>query len=232
MNKSEVPQYGGQEEKTLERKRGVLVNAMDMRFRNEMKEFREQNPEAKKREQMVAATHAIISRFERIIPEKLNEISELRDSLLALDRSDKEIFIQKASEMITDFLLSRYNFEELEALARRFGNDSYKNYTLNRLIEYGISGDVVHIHVPPTFVDNPRELVEMFVDAMKKLADRLQNDPDLANIQRVTARSWIVVRGQKALTKFGFRITAIDLEKDRGEAEISREELIERYYNK
>ncbi len=69
----------------------------------------------------------------------------------------------------------------------------------------------------------------MFIDAMQKLAEKLKNDPELEDIKKITAESWIVVKAQRALKEAGFTIIEVNKENNIGKAEISKEKLIEIY---
>lgn len=224
---SEKPNLDPKNLEDIEKRKKVLIRPIESRLRSYVKEVREENGNLSKEEILREGFVRLLKRFREVIPQKDGDISILADYMARLSMDDKEKFIEDASSNIADFLLSNFTLEEIEQIARRHA--TYENYNLNRLVEYGISDNIIHIHSPLTFIDNPMELRILFLDALNKLAEKLKNDPKLAKIEKITASSWIVVKAQRAFKEAGFTITKIDKDKDLGEAEITREKLIEIY---
>ncbi len=212
-----------------EKKKRILLPTVERRFKSAMREIRDETPELPRDEVVIRGLEKLKERLALTISDRAIEISDLLGGLTRQENEEEDSFIQRVSLEITNFL-SSYSPEEIEAMARRF--PQYQDTELNRLLRYGISGDVVHIHVPVTFLANPLELKALFIDGLRKLADQLQNDPKLSSINKITASSELVAKGQRAFRDAGFTITYIDEEKSSGDAEISKEKLIEVYGSK
>lgn len=211
-----------------DRKRKSLEQIIDVRIKGYIDNVITENPGAPVNfETFLKGLDRLIKRIKELISNKDVELSEIYDSIAALKIENGEEFVKTVNARLSEFLLTSFSFEEIESMSRR------GKRMLNRLIEYNIGKDEVDIHVPATFLENPSELRSLFTDALRKLADKLQNDPEFQNVKRVFAKSWIVFRIHELLEKkFGFTILELDEENKDSSAEISKEKLIELYGNK
>lgn len=161
---------------------------------------------------------------------------EVRASLSACkDISDKEQFLDKVMEVLEPFLKIREiypdKFEEAQARAM---NQSGGFTEINRLLSYGKSGPVVHIHAPAGMSVGNK--ITLYREGLRKLAEVVNNDPE---IKEINATSFLVADHQSLFRRAGFNIEDVSDEFRRehfnGEereikmAKIDREEFLKRF---
>ncbi|MDP3956766.1 MAG: hypothetical protein Q8P97_02110 [bacterium] len=212
--------------KSFERKKKTLSNFIETTINSDIVAVQRNGETRANSIILLEALDRLLEKLKEAIPSSEQELSDLYNVFAQLALDDKNKFVKNVSERLLAFMISNYTLEEIEQIARR--STRYKNVPINRLIEYGVTDKVLHIHVPITFVENTTELRTLFVDALKKLAENLKNNPELAAIKKITAESSLVVKAQKSLRELGFTIVAIDIKKV-GLAEISKKRLIELY---
>lgn len=199
----------------------VIENKLDSGVYHATQENSEQNINS---DILTKALNSLIKRSKELMPQKDAELSNLYNSIVALRTENPEDFKRVIITRVTEFMLENFSFDEIENMVRQEAT------MINRLIEYNVHNGEVDIHVPPTFVDKPTELLRLLTDAMKKLAEKFKNDPEFKDVSKVTANSWIVLHSPEILKKkFGFTITFLDEKENTGGAEISREKLLELY---
>jgi len=182
-------------------KKSSLEQTVQIRIRWWIDSFIYENPDAPHNtETYLKGLEQYMKTIKEVAPDKENELLEVYSSVAEKSSEDVEKFVLFASEKMTDFFVANFSFEEIEEWSRR------GKKMLNRLIEYNINDEKVEIHVPLTLVGNAIELRSLFVDALRKLAEKFQNDPEFKNVKKVSAQSWIVFKVHKALEKFGFTI--------------------------
>jgi len=152
---------------------------------------------------------------------------------------DENEFVQRIKEIlqpVIDFKLSKP--EEFEEIARKEFIDNGKFTPVNEMIAYGEGDDGwLHIHIAPHETSSIKEKLRLFKEGMKKLAEMAKKDE---NIKGLTGTSWIIAEFPKALERFGFTLTGEISDELREShfknekrtihgAQISREELIEKY---
>ncbi len=202
----------------------ILLNFAEARFRYHSKKIREEYPDESQQEVYADTVDRLLSGFKVEVPGKEDKINDLAETISGVTYKDEEDFIESASRQLVDFLVANFTFQEMEDISRR--GDSM---ALNRLVEYTVEGDEVYVHIPVTFLDNPNELKSLFSDALRKLAEKMETDPELVDVKSIKARSWIIFKAQRTIQDFGFTITELDEDKMVGLAEISREKLLEIY---
>ena len=212
--------------KSVERKKDrLLFGYFAANIRRTLQSVRAENPDSTN----IEAIRLFIDKFyiaiSKAIPNKEQELTELVEQLSAISPEDEFEFIQGAANRLKKFFVKNYSFEEIEEIMQREWLAKYKS--LNRLIAYDIEASTLRLQVPPTFTEDTRELRILFIDAMKKIAEKLKNDPDFIQVQTIVGQSWIIRRAQKTMEKFGFTVTHIDPETGIGRAEISKEKLID-----
>lgn len=211
----------------FDRKKRAMLHISETQVRFHINEVRVENPELFGRELFLKGLERFIEITKKSIPEKEKELADLLHSLGTLTTEDEKEFIKITADKLADFIASSFTTEEIEDISRRRARR--QNVLINRLIEYGVTDNILHIHAPVTFLDNPLELRTLFLDAMHKLADKLKNDHELSGIDKITAKSWIVAKAKRAFKEAGF--TIVEENKDQGyaKAEISKEKLIDLY---
>lgn len=206
----------------LERKKKILESLIENRIRWYIDQIVEENPTTSQNTKTyLEGLSRFIKKIEEILPDKKADLGELFNFFVTSPIEDGEEFVRRITDKMTKFLLANLGFDEIENIVRR------GKTMLNRLVEYDIGNDVVNIHVPATFLENPIELRSLLVDAMKKLAEKIKHDPEFKDISKVVAKSWIVLKSHKVLEKqFGFTIVSLEPQNNVGTAEISKEKLI------
>lgn len=168
----------------------------------------------------------ISDKLKELRPEYSEEIEGIISAICNTDFSDTEAFGNQAAESLAQFILRHFDYSQIEEISRRGRN------MLNRLVEYEIDyeEEVIWLHIPMTLLENGVELRTLFIEALGKLAEKLNQDPDLREIKKICAASWIIYRiPDKHLETLGFS-NIERYEKDKsGSAEISREVLLEKY---
>lgn len=209
----------------LKRKRNALEKIVETRIRGNIDAIIEENPETPMGPEIyLKGLRRFIKNIKRVVSDKDEELSELYNFIATQKLEDGEEFVKLVNKKITEFMMTSLGFDEIENISRR------GKTMLNRLIEYKIENDKVSIHVPATFLENPSELRSLFIDAMKKLANKFKSDPEFKNVTRVFARSWIVFKSHEILEKkFGFTILSLEPKHNVGSAEITKEKLLQIY---
>lgn len=148
---------------------------------------------------------------------------------------DRDLFIGSVLSALRPVLelKTAYPAEFEDARAGRILEEG-DNIALNRLVTYGKAGSTIHIHhLPGETVGNKKGL---YLDAMRKLADIVQADPDVRNI---TATSWIVADHPRMFELNGFEVAEVPADireehfgeetRDIRMATIGREEFLKRF---
>ena len=119
--------------------------------------------------------------------------------------TDKKQFIEcmttALKPIITLKLTKTKLFEDIEAQA---WIETAGFIPLNERISYGKHRDSVHLHLAPSY-SVKENLPELFIDAMKKLAQIIESDE---SIKSVTGTSWVLATRTfgSMLESFGFQI--------------------------
>jgi|SRR3989339_289217 len=188
-------------------KKSSLEQTVQIRIRWWIDSFIYENPDAPHNtETYLKGLEQYMKTIKEVAPDKENELLEVYSSVAEKSSEDVEKFVLFASEKMTDFFVANFSFEEIEEWSRR------GKKMLNRLIEYNINDEKVEIHVPLTLVGNAIELRSLFVDALSKLADKCQNDPEFKDTKKVYAQSWIVYKVRKSLERLGFTVVELNRE--------------------
>lgn len=149
--------------------------------------------------------------------------------------SDKKQFLDEIMEALKPALEIREmhadKFEEAQVQAMNEANGFTE---INRLLSYGKSGSIIHIHAP--FGETVDNKITTYRDGMKKLAEIVNKDPE---IKEITATSHLVASHPGLFTKIGFKVEEVSdefrQEHFSGEkreikiAKIGREEFLEKF---
>ncbi|MBP9821939.1 MAG: hypothetical protein KBC81_00600 [Candidatus Pacebacteria bacterium] len=207
-----------------------VLDSVAGRFLNMLKRAREEYPDEDKSIVLGHGVEKFFYHLEQVVPDRVGEIREIRKTIEDSGVVEKDSLTKLIASRVSDFLISNYTPDQIEGLARRYG--LHRNTELNRLVTYEVVGDTVALHIPITFIKGRKEILNLFKDAMGKLAIMLQTDPKLNRVTKITGISPVIFEAERATKSFGFDITFIDEKKKTGGAEITREKLIELYGNK
>ncbi|MCX6743926.1 MAG: hypothetical protein NTX82_00155 [Candidatus Parcubacteria bacterium] len=142
-----------------------------------------------------------------VLPENYEEqVNSGIDQAVAL--KDKQEFIAKMILELDPMMQLGKNYPVLfeDAQAKIF-MELGGFIPINERVSYGTYKDVVHFHLSPAFEVKER-LNEIFLDAMKKLAEIVRQNPE---IKVINGTSWIVATKTygKALAGLGFEISEV-----------------------
>ena len=173
----------------------------------------------------------------KILPDE--KASEIRTALQTCENiSDKQQFLSEIMTALKPALDIREahpdKFEE--ALARAM-NESGGFIEINRLLSYGKSGSIIHMHAPAG--ETVGNKVTLYREGLRKLAEIINDDP---KIKKVTATSPLVSAHPGLFTRAGFKVDDVTdefrqqhfagEEREIKIAEIDREEFLKRFLKK
>ena len=217
----EKPDLNSKEAKKIK----LLTQLARSRIESGVRDEEGKNPSESREQILSVALTEVIQRLKDQVPDLGTGLEGILSTFTKESISNEEDFIKRASEALADLFSAHYSMEEIEELGRRTAR--YKNTLVNRLVEYHDAGDVLYIHVPLTFIENPREIKTLFLDALQKIAKMLQEER-FKDIEKVRGESKLVAKVQRTLRDLGFDIISID-EHGEGVAEITKEKLIQLY---
>lgn len=179
-----------------------------------------------------------------VLPKETYE--QLTNQLKPLQNKDYESteeMIYQISTTVADYLNSRYTPEEFEKMIRQGWAEKSGFVPLNEVLSYGTHREEAHIHLAPAKHESSLKLGVLVKRGLEKLAQKIKEDPELKNIERVSATSWLVAtkEGGRLMEKLGFQIDGpIDedfrAEHFKGElrpisrSHIERDEFLAKYY--
>ncbi|MBI2639849.1 MAG: hypothetical protein HYW90_03095 [Candidatus Sungbacteria bacterium] len=184
-------------------------------------------------DQKVSALIIDISRLFSDLPqEKAARLGKIFEELQTRSTED---FVRDAATKLRAFVIENFTPQEIEERIRAvFIERGF--IPLNRLLAYGIYKNEVHIHLLQDKIDDPG----LIRQGLSELAHKLTSNPELQNIDKITATSWIVAKHPKLMERLGFTIEGPiteELKKEHfaGEARnvsrcsMTKEELLKRY---
>jgi len=156
-------------------------------------------------------------------------------------KTDKD-FIFAVSEVVMDYFDQNLDPMETEKILREKFIETGKFIPLNEILSYGYYKEAVHIHLASAKTIDKEERGRIINEGLQKLARKLKEDPELKDVKKITATSWIVFKMPEFLEAMGFTIDGpIDEEKrqkyfahEKGEiwaAHIDREDFLKKYLN-
>ncbi|MDO8639773.1 MAG: hypothetical protein Q7R53_02500 [bacterium] len=168
---------------------------------------------------------AILVDLESGLGEKAIGFSLIVKDLEPLDSLDK--FIQIASERMYEFLSTHFTLSELEGKERAGLMEHKNNRAVNELLYYtlfpGKKELILNIHNAVSL--STRDKLILFKNGLKEIAKRMQTDPELAQIETIKGRSWIIEDYPKLVNKMGFITDENDT------AYLTKKVLLEKYGN-
>lgn len=152
----------------------------------------------------------------------------------AIDLIKKEVrdtadFKSHVIQALARFVSERTTLEEIESRLKMFAQTENKQEILNRLLTYEVVKKELRLHIPPVFLDSPLEMRKLFVEGMSKLAEKLQQDLSLAEIEDISGSSWIIYKYPELIKSAGFEVVSRNEANQSSRAKISKENLIKTY---
>lgn len=143
----------------------------------------------------------------KYMPDMPDQVSGLREKLAAIpDDTDPGTLTAAAAEIVNTFLAEHFTPESFEEISRQGFIEQSKTIPLNEILTYGVYKEIAHIHLAPAETMGPKLLITKVKEGLAELATRLESDPDLADVKKITATSWIVAKNPHLLERMGFSI--------------------------
>ena len=173
----------------------------------------------------------------KILPE--DRVKELQNSLDACSLiQDKNEHLETVMKTLKPILeLKEEHADKFEDAQAKAMNEACGFTEINRLLSYGKYKSTIHIHAPAG--ETVSNKLGLYRDAMKKLADIINSDPE---VQEITATSYLVAKHPGLFTRFGFKVEDITdefrqehfagEEREIKRASISREEFLNKFLKK
>lgn len=186
-------------------------------------------------EEIIRKMEPFFQHFDKeILPDdKIEEFKKNIDALSLIQDKDEYLdIVMKTLKPILD--LRDKHADKFENAQAKAMNETHNFTEINRLISYGKSGPMIHIHAPAG--ETVSNKFGLYRDGMKKLAEIVDSDPE---IQEITATSTIVAEHPGLFTRIGFKVEDINEEfrnkyfageqREIKRASISREEFLNRF---
>jgi hypothetical protein len=147
------------------------------------------------------------------------KIEEIKSALRSCENiSDKKEFLDKVIEILKSiFDIKKTHNIAFEEARMNAMNETGGYIEINRLLSYGKSGLIIHIHATPG--ESVGNKISLYREGMRKLAEIVNDDPE---IKQVTATSFLVEEHPKLFETAGFEVDGIA-------AKINREEFLARF---
>jgi len=200
--------------------------------------FAEVPPEPDRRRKFL--DEFLIALFSSVIGEKTVGLSEILSNFSIDSFETDEDFVTAVSEVVMDYFDRYLDPVETEKILRVKFIETGKFIPLNEILSYGFYKEVVHIHLASAKTMDKEERDQTINDGLQKLARKLEDDPELKDIKKIMATSWIVFKRPESLVSMGFTIDGpIDEETHRKHfshekgpvwtSHIDREDFLKRY---
>jgi hypothetical protein len=151
----------------------------------------------------------------------VEKIEEIKDALRSCENIlNKKEFLDKVIEILKPiFDVKESHIGAFEEAQMNAMNETGKYNEINRLLSYGKSGSIIHIHAAPgKSVGNK---IALYREGMIKLAEIVNDDPE---VKQITATSFLVEEHPGLFETAGFTVDGIV-------AKINREEFLARFLN-
>ncbi len=167
----------------------------------------------------------ILKGGENILGEKANDWSHSIDDVLSQTFASKELYVDAIAEAMARTFNERISLEELEEMQREDILSRESHFGINDVVYYSLSEDKKEIHIN---IHNAKSIsfgvmMEEFKNGLKEMAQKLQTDPALSEVNDIQARSWIIEKHPNIVKRYGFTLMGVDA------ASMTREDFINRY---
>ena len=167
-----------------------------------------------------------------ILPEHVTALDRLLSELEAVSVTSREELVERVTPRLVSFYTNAMPLGELQTRLGNYWVKFYGRTGVNDTLSYDLNTPAeIHIHIATLFTLNPAETIKQLEEGLHELALQLQTDPNLAQIELIKGRSWIVYKHPKLVERLGFTIIDKDEEDGHALASISRDEFLKRYGN-
>ncbi|HAO64582.1 TPA: hypothetical protein DCQ44_01215, partial [Candidatus Taylorbacteria bacterium] len=162
--------------------------------------------------------------------DKKEELNSVIDEACGRSFNTNKEAVKALSLALSD-LAKTIPLEELEENSVEAAREINPELTyLNRLLNYGITGDEIHIHIMHASTLSAPEKITLLNEAFQELAAKLKDKPELKNIQTISGTSWIFKENPGLARKLGFTLEDDpSVKKGERRAVISTENFIKKY---
>ena len=169
----------------------------------------------------------------KLVPEATGKEVFLDVDQVVNSSKNKELLMEKATE-ITMKILSKYlSLEELERRLREKHLAVPGIKELSRALSCSISEDsnMAELHVPVTFFEDSKSVIDSFKEGLAVLATKIKQEEEFKSIRVIRGYSSLVKDNFRLMGELGFKVTYNEMGRPTEEALMSREKLLEIYGN-
>lgn len=167
-------------------------------------------------------------RVTNIIPEASEEVSKAFGELADSGESDRVNLLTQTENIVISLLAENLTLPELERrLNSRPREEQHEELT--RGFECEIQGSIILLHVPITFFDKPKEVIQSLASGLKALAEKVKNEEKYKAATEIVGYSELVKKNHKLLTKYGFTVVLDESGNPSDEARMSVEKFLETF---
>lgn len=156
---------------------------------------------------------------DRIVNLRKDVVSQLEELKIS---SVKEL-IERASILVSDFISAKFSLGELEAIQRDNILEFESHLPINDLVYVEVKDLELSINIHNAKSMESSKKMRLFRQSLVAIAEKLKNDPDFANVENITMKSWIIEEHPKLAERYGFDLVGID------KGIIKRDKFIDRY---
>jgi hypothetical protein len=197
--------------------------------------IREATPDAALEDQAQEVITRLAERCQSIFSNQQEKCEGFVAGLRELKFQTREELNDELARRFAVFALQLYSPVEFETLLRTNAAERNSFTQVNEALSYEVikdderENDQISLHIPMMYTKKPTEMLSLFQQGLRVLADRLDSDPTLADIPEITGYTWIAYEHPELVKKMGFTIKESSPEKHKGYVSMSREDFIKRY---
>ena len=166
---------------------------------------------------------------------------DIEKNLLEIIEKEKNTQIEPISKWIENLatklaeeVSKNFSLNDLEQKFKELILTKGNTLEINRLFTYKINdeGHKINLHSPVIFEENPIVIKKLVNEAMEKLSEKLQTDPNLKNVEKIEARSTVFFYHPNIFNEYGFELTKKEEESKLYTVTVSKEKFLETLNNK
>lgn len=175
----------------------------------------------------------LTQRLARYFPEYAEGFAEISGVLgQGPSAGESEVVARELARSTSQLLLSRLTPRQID---ERFKGviTNEKGWTfINDLVSYEVNGNMLMLHVAPSFSRSNIEIAGIIHSGAYMLARELESNAALAGVERIRIHSWIVFAYSEPLKKMGWTVENVNTDKEEAEAEMKKAAFLAQYGTK
>lgn len=155
------------------------------------------------------------------------------DAIRQLPEQTAAELVRRVVPLIQQYMQRRWKTPRaMEEWARQQKQRDPDVYHINDVLNFDIHETTLYLHVYPSTSLGLAEFRKQFKEGLTLIAQRIETDPSLQQIQTITGISWLVAEARPLLERLGFTVEENPDEPTSPIATMSREEFIKRFGQK